>query len=119
MLPVCSVGPITIIGVSEEMAQVVILLSAAMLLLAWMAGFLVGACRCEQTGIPHLDATISYLRLHVFNRKAATEVTQWFNALGVPLTLTDPREYAALASVASLVLMKSAHALRSRRSICA
>jgi hypothetical protein len=96
----------------------VMLMSAAVVGLAWVAGFILGACGCEQTGFPHLDAMISYLRVHLFNRKAAVEVSQWFRALGVPITLTTPSEYAALGSMASFLFMKSARIIgRSRLSI--
>jgi hypothetical protein len=96
----------------------VMLMSAALIGLAWGAGFIIGTCWSEQTGIPHLDAVTSYLRVHLFNRKAALEVSQWFRALGVPITLTTPTEYAALGSLASFLFMKSVKVIgRSRQSI--
>eukprot|EP00972_Heterocapsa_arctica_P112260 16430774-Heterocapsa_arctica.AAC.1 len=69
----CSIGGVTIIGMGRESLQFVGVACAAMLVLAWTIGFIMGASRGNQTGFPHLDACISYLRIHVFNRKAAME----------------------------------------------
>ena len=93
---------------------------AMVTLLAQAAGFCAGARKCEQTGLSHLEVTISSgcFRVCLFNKQTGTEASTPFHAMGEPFAPANAHDQAVLASMATLFMAKLINAImRLRHSV--
>ena len=116
-VPTCAVAGVLIVGISRRAAVWIGLVLVCGIAFVWVAGVLYGSTRCG-TGFEHVDALVSYVRLHVIHRRAALELSSVLEYIGVPLRLTGPEEFAGLVSATGMVMIGAAGAVRhSRRAL--
>ena len=76
-------------------------------LLLLIVGFILGRlCSSAQcgTGSAHLDTWLSYVRLHVWNRREALQLTWMFQMIGLPVELTSEQHLVSLTAVGSMAI---------------
>jgi hypothetical protein len=104
-----------VVGIASETLQLFLALGVLLILVVWCMGFAAGAFQCGGTGNAHLDAFVAYLRLHTIHRRAASELTGFFELVGLPLRLTSPDELLALTSAVGAVAVGVAGFYRQSR----